>query len=396
MAHGRGRAPGSGSQQVRDQLPDLIDTVYATAADPHLWQDVAEILGRMFPMALVAIHAHDVRQSRSQGAYVANLPEADVHSYVAHYSALNPYPARMVQMPEGAVYTADDLVPREKLIGTEYFHDWLLPHGDIRSGAGCNIVIEEDRMLGVSIQMPLRWEERALPDCLWVCRRIAPHAARAFRLSRQFAEARRQDAETALGGLLHAITLPTFMLDRRGCVEQLNAPASKLLHAGRGIAADPKGRLRTDPVAQNALDAAIARAVGELKVSEPILLPAAGITLAAVAVPLLSGFRDALTREFLPGARGSVLFVLGLEEGPLTPEHIMAAFGVTPAEARLGMALVSGETLADYAEMHGITKHTARTQMRSLLSKVGASRQAELVRQILGHPLIRATQMFGG
>jgi DNA-binding CsgD family transcriptional regulator len=54
-------------------------------------------------------------------------------------------------------------------------------------------------------------------------------------------------------------------------------------------------------------------------------------------------------------------------------------FDLTPAEARLALHLVAGETLRSAEAKLGITYETARTHLKSIFSKTGTCRQAELV-----------------
>ena len=58
-------------------------------------------------------------------------------------------------------------------------------------------------------------------------------------------------------------------------------------------------------------------------------------------------------------------------------------FGLTPAEARLALHLVAGETLRSAAVKLSITYETARSQLKNIFKKVGTHRQAELVMVIL-------------
>jgi DNA-binding CsgD family transcriptional regulator len=54
-------------------------------------------------------------------------------------------------------------------------------------------------------------------------------------------------------------------------------------------------------------------------------------------------------------------------------------FGLTPAEARLALQLVAGETLRAAAVKLSITYETARTELKNIFNKTGTCRQAELV-----------------
>jgi DNA-binding CsgD family transcriptional regulator len=55
-------------------------------------------------------------------------------------------------------------------------------------------------------------------------------------------------------------------------------------------------------------------------------------------------------------------------------------FGLSPVEARVAAALMRGESLADIAAAAGVQITTVRTQLRSILRKVGVKRQFDLVR----------------
>jgi DNA-binding CsgD family transcriptional regulator len=54
-------------------------------------------------------------------------------------------------------------------------------------------------------------------------------------------------------------------------------------------------------------------------------------------------------------------------------------FGLTPAEAKLALQLVAGETLRAAAVKLNITYETARTELKNIFNKTETCRQAELV-----------------
>jgi DNA-binding CsgD family transcriptional regulator len=58
-------------------------------------------------------------------------------------------------------------------------------------------------------------------------------------------------------------------------------------------------------------------------------------------------------------------------------------FNFTPAETALAYHLANGRSLEEAAEALNIMRNTARAHLRSMFSKTGASRQAELVRVLL-------------
>ena len=62
---------------------------------------------------------------------------------------------------------------------------------------------------------------------------------------------------------------------------------------------------------------------------------------------------------------------------------LQSHFGLAPAEARLALHLVAGETLRSAAVKLSISYETARTCLKSIFDKTGTCRQAELVIVIL-------------
>ena len=58
---------------------------------------------------------------------------------------------------------------------------------------------------------------------------------------------------------------------------------------------------------------------------------------------------------------------------------LQAEFGLTPAEARLVLRLVAGDSLRSSAKTLSIGYETARTTLKSIFQKTGTRRQAELV-----------------
>jgi PAS domain-containing protein len=79
-----------------------------------------------------------------------------------------------------------------------------------------------------------------------------------------------------------------------------------------------------------------------------------------------------------------ILLVLSSpDQVPTFPADLIAhVFALSPAESRVAAALCGGLTINEYAKAAGVTIGTARCQLKQVLVKTQASRQADLVRQI--------------
>nr|WP_255720635.1 LuxR C-terminal-related transcriptional regulator [Acuticoccus kalidii] len=75
------------------------------------------------------------------------------------------------------------------------------------------------------------------------------------------------------------------------------------------------------------------------------------------------------------------------EAGPTLPDEkeLQDQFSLTNAEARLAIALASGQSLRDYADVTGLTAHTVRSYMARVREKMKVHRQVDVVRLIYGN-----------
>lgn len=68
------------------------------------------------------------------------------------------------------------------------------------------------------------------------------------------------------------------------------------------------------------------------------------------------------------------------DASPFPAELFVRRYAITPAECRVMMLLVQGQTITEAAEALGIALPTARTHLARLFDKTGTSRQADLIR----------------
>lgn len=375
------------------EIADLLDAIYDTALDPSGWDDAVALIGEMFPAVKVALQVFDGRLMRVPVMVAANIPTDAVEAYTAHYSAVNPTLRRMQAIPEGVVCDLESVLPLGELVGTEFYEDWMVPLGDIRAGVGSNVVADRDRILAL-IMMIGADDLGAHAKCLEVAQAIVPHMSRAFRLARRLAEAEAASADEDHAAIADRLALPMFILDASRRVVHMNAAAEGAAAGFRGVMVDRRDRLLAHPTVQDALDAALSSCLGDGVPPPPLPLPSDRGDVYAVAFRL-RGRRESLLTASLPGRERIALMLLDstLRERPCE-ELLREAFALSPAEATLAQVLAEGGDLVTYAERRCVTLNTARSQLKTLMRKVGASRQSELVSAIQTHPLIVSARLF--
>jgi DNA-binding CsgD family transcriptional regulator len=175
--------------------------------------------------------------------------------------------------------------------------------------------------------------------------------------------------EEALLELLDRMNCGAALLDQSGSVVRLNSAAQRCL-AKHNSSYRPQAGQELQFVTQ-----ALRRLLGG-----PIEIDRLGqsprIVQSSGGRPLIVHIRKLAQL----GDRPAVLTLVDLDECLEPNVNILRnVFGLTKAEAKLAARLACGETIEDIAEEHGVSISTARVQLKSIFTKTGTSRQAELV-----------------
>src|ERR687885_731380 len=165
------------------------------------------------------------------------------------------------------------------------------------------------------------------------------------------------------------------LISGTGRVLRLNRHASR--HLGKDLAIIQQHLHATDSGSNTILQ----RLITAMLAADPCFEVAPG----SVAIPrdeghpLILRVAPVIGPAYPEGAKAMITLV-DLEDCPeLLDEPLRAAFGLTPAEARLARQIARGDSLEDIAERHQVSLGTVRVQLKSLFQKTQTHRQAQLV-----------------
>ena len=91
-------------------------------------------------------------------------------------------------------------------------------------------------------------------------------------------------------------------------------------------------------------------------------------------------------RSFRSPRVAALLLIIDIDPtrpGRIAPELVAAALGLTPAESVVAALLAEGRTIRDIARVTGREEETVRWHKKHVFTKVGVSRQVDLVRLLL-------------
>ena len=183
-----------------------------------------------------------------------------------------------------------------------------------------------------------------------------------------------------------------LIVDDEGTVEYRNRAAAAFLKDGNAGLNLTRGVLSAKALGmRERLMQAIRHACFELRPSG-LCLPQADARPESwprlIVAPIQSGVP--------PDHPRAAVWILNTEAPALPSEDILSAlFRLSPAEARLAIGLLRGDSAADCARTAGVGLATIRSQLHSIFNKTGVRRQAQLVALLARVPMLRLVTAAG-
>jgi DNA-binding CsgD family transcriptional regulator len=308
-------------------------------------------------------------------ALVVRQDPAQLPLYFGHFASRNPL-LRITDMPaRPRVMTDEEKLPKEELVRTEYYNEFLRPNG-MHSLLMARVAIEESNTVVLNVGRPLRREPFGARE-IEIANRLYPQLMRAVRLAQRLTGIRELD-----GGLKDVVDRAShgaFLLNGDCKVRYINRAGEALAAGGRGITLSG-GMLRgSNEAITRRLHALIAAACaddGERRGGAMALpRPDHRLPLAAIVSPV----RSERLSIFCEGP--SVLVFISDPETRMivSEQRVRDLFGLSRAEARVALQMLEGCDPREVAQRLGVSFYTVRAHLVRVFEKTGTNRQAELV-----------------
>ena len=360
-----------------DPLNRIVSQIHDAALEPRLWPAVLQSLTD----ATGAIGAaYIVRNTQTGRVDWANFsgPSTEFRSdYVTHFSALDPFPG-LFEGNEATWMRLSESLPAQALRQSGWYNDFVLKCGvgeivgaQISNTGSHTVVFGIHEAIGGK---PLRPQlAKRVDELLEPLAKAAEVQLKLRQLGWQSAVAVR-----ALDQLLAGV----IVADGNGWVTGMNGAAERIIRHGDGLVVR-NGRLGALRVFEEAkLAASLASATkAEPAASSRVLLGRRGsmrhymLTVTPLGVDL-GFYTDPL----------ALILVVDPEARSPRVSDLSAYFGLSPAEGRLAVLLMSGKQLRAISSDCGVAIPTLRSQLRSILRKVGVERQTDLLRLLASVP----------
>jgi DNA-binding CsgD family transcriptional regulator/PAS domain-containing protein len=358
----------------------LIAQIYDSVLHPEQWNEtLARISAELCPLnwesAFILWESNNPPRARFVAA--TGLAAGVQEMYSAVYAGHHPLSQRLMRYRNGSVVDSHEVMSPEEFGQTKLAKDFLKPWGIDRL-----IAVMLDRRggerLGLIIPGPADRDVDGLKRGLRV---LAPHIQRALRISDRIA-----NLELAAGAARMAADQSPFAiltLDDQCNILSANSRVASYVKAG--VISTRDNRLSfVHPASQR-------RLADLLRTSTPT-----GIAFQAIArngddCPVLGARVSPHTAPQIGGTATGASLIITLGSSPQeTPvveiDHIGQWFGLTPAEARLAVALSKGVSLQDYAAQRATSVNATRFLLKGVFRKARVTSQAQLVALMAGLP----------
>jgi len=270
-----------------------------------------------------------------------------------------------------------------------YYSLILRPH-DIGHIAVMNIYNDDEWHVGLGLHRSFKADAFSA-DELRDLNRLYPHLSRALRIHKEFHRLRhrQQSIDAALsrvlmgliilgpdGTALYSNPVADSLLKRHpGLVLNGGRPQAHFAHENRRLQAMLDDLALADPADIDRHDLALGLHHPER--DQPL-----NVVLATLNAPY---------GEHADMARGNVALYLcdPASRFHFSLDTLHALYDLTPAEARVAMALTNGQTPKQIAESQGVVVDTVRSQLKSLYVKMGVNKQQDVIRVLLSGAVTR-------
>ena len=354
-----------------EQFSQVIALIHEAGAAPERWTDALAAIVGLVEGARGALMDIDARTNALIGIGHIGHDPANARTYAEHYYAIDPTRAVCVASPAFQAMATYDQFPKAVRESHEYF-DWArrIDIGDVIGAGttpsrGCRSLVSVQR----GAKAPAYGEEEKRLFGL-----LARHVALAKRVQVELGEVWSANAE--LDAAFGKLAMPAYIVDAEARLRHLNAAATAFM-ARHAEVAIRGGRLvfgaaKLAAAMQVALRHA-ARASG-CSAALPLRLSSSS---AEVLVSPLHPAHGAASTWQVPLAL--VMIAMPVQDEKSIAWRLQQVYRLTPSESRIAALLAVGLTVEEVARARRVSEATLRSHLRSIFSKTGVRRQAELV-----------------
>lgn len=363
---------------------DTIEQVYSASVNPAEWSvaltAIGDLLGSFDATLEVHTTKHQIPLSFMSGR---RIPSDGVADYVEYYSKVCPRldmrRCKRVNVP-GHVGFDYEVMTEAELDADEFYADFLAPH-DLRYFISAIMARKGDFFTGLFVHRTPTQGHVDDGD-VSLMRQILPHVTAAHDVYRRLGTQKNQHVE--IETVLELLEIGTLLLDRSGRVRFANDAACRMLNAADGLSI-VDNRLEISDVLAASSFCRILQTMfngsgearwewgGDLQVSR--FSECRGYRVSVRRLPKCA------KGLIIPCDGAALVFVSEPQEKKqINRDDLISKSGLTEAEADVALAFAKSEDLFEIAQNRAVAISTVRSQLYTLMDKLGLHSQVDLMR----------------
>lgn len=355
------------SRRQTSALAQLYDAAKAPARWPAALQSVAESVGGIGVGQVVLRKGTRVVEWVTITGPCAELEPR----YVSHYAPHDLYLPVLNATAVGHWMSLSHSLSESDMRGNAWYNDFILKTG-IADILAAKMYEDDDTIVLLGIQRG-RTTDKATSQFNARVRPLLQPLARAARLHVAFRRMGR--TLSAANQALQYLSVGVVLADADGHVLEMNELAGDILRLKDGLQIRD-GRLTALRSFESTKLAAIVAGKSNSADGHLLIGRRDDRRPYAVTVAPLNADEGSL------GRRIAMILIVNPDWRNPSERSVAELFGLSPAESRLAAALMKGRKLREIARDAGVEITTLRTQLSSILKKVGVARQVDLVRML--------------
>lgn len=388
------------TQEELTRLSGVIGLIYEGATDPSRWtKDILPAVADYIQAPEGILHTSLHTPQNGGYFFLHGITQERVAVYINKYHDDDVWTRGALEknlFVEGNVFTGDEAIPREQFLESKIYRELLSREENKNLGQLLTSVIfgldETNSMPAVcSFFRGFHHPDFGEQDRARL-RLLLPHLSRSLGVMQRLRSAELTMATTF--AMLDHLPTGVLLVDATGEVTYVNHAAERMLESGEGLRLRKLTRtpgLGQLAAANELANRAIAAALHSTLSRDPY---ATEHFSDCVVVPQSSG-GSAYTMQFSAlgnqsefGADGTSSAIVFLANGAhrveVDPAALQRAYGLTPSEARVAIALLECSSAKEVADFLGTSFHTVRTQISSIYAKLGVDTRARFVKLMMG------------
>lgn len=358
-------------------LGTLLYRIHASSDANGDWSDVLALLRDRLDGRLATLSRHHF--ASGQGVIVCEFPgNPAFRTDYPQYASRNPWFLSSEEFTPGRVMTGDELLSNKDLVKTDFYRGLLKPHGLFHCLSG--VAVRRGQLVYcVSIHRALdeaAYGEREKAGLRAVLAHLSLALENRWRLRQS------DDLTKVMMGVADRHPHPSLLVDVDGRIVHSNRSALALSVPRAGLCIDGGRLVAAAPIDRTALREAI-REVAKAAANGAEATRAVTLSVPGALHPsIVSVHAAGRVFQTETGEVDELILVTARNpdfEHDLHTCSFVKQFGLSPAQARVGVMIISGHSLADTARKLHVSDNTARSHLKQIFQKTHTHGQMELV-----------------